>query len=637
MLDNLSLRSLFEPPDGEEFLGGILTTYGLEEDLVRGSLWPAVFREETIQQMELLSQEHPAWLIADQEQHQSKPMAVGGWTVLCPREGRQHSKVWLLAFCRVGDFFPSLVRCIVGSHNLTVPSFSHQLEVTFRADIIPGHMDRKNPEFAGLIGDVCDFLGELLKECDRPTGGGRRVAKALQFLHKIRVTCKLNRMRPKVSKRTVSFVASARRCSNGSRNAPCVKVSRSIFAEIERLLNGRLMGIRKKAKPDTAVFVTPFFEQADLRFDNADRSVMERLTLGAPTVKIIGPSQQWVRGKSLDHWIKTNQASGRLTLRTPGRTDDARILHAKCAVWLVGKKAVLYIGSGNLTNHGMMIPPVVGNYEAGVVMSTTRADVNRWINVQFSPASLTGTIGDVVIVPPAKEMGQEACPLYEIILDGTPLRLKLVWADNTRPKRWEIKGVAGVVANEATDLVRLDLQESIGHTVVFRDSELRKEWRVPVVDKAGSPHIIISAFSYAEAIESYKRRIIYAQNLAETDPDVEVNETAGDNDAEVPAVGHEPLAYQLRKYAEDFHVCLEHVRSLPASSYRIWFQRDLPQLLEHLLKKGGRGIVLARMLWHVVSKEARPFDHAVDTQWRKAVLATQPIVKPKLLVKRDKI
>ena len=231
-------------------------------------------------------------------------------------------------------------------------------------------------------------------------------------------------------------------------------------------------------------------------------------------------------------------------------------------------------------------------------------------------------------MPPVIEEGPGPCPLYEIILRGTPPRLKLVWADATRPKRWTIKDLR---VDEAMDLTRLDLPESIDHTLVFRDSDLGQAWRVPVIDESGLPHLKPGTFSYADAIESYRRRITYAQSMAETGLEADAADASVADDSASATTRQEPLAYRLRQYADDMHVCLEHVRRLPAASYGFWFQRDLPRLLDHLLRTGGQGIVLVNMLWRVVSKEARPFDRVAERQWRAAVSAARPIVKRQFL------
>lgn len=616
MNNKCRLDEFFQRPEGCGFYGGFLSTYGVECELVSKTIWPALFGEVPATQLEKSSQRNSAWIIVDQAEHQNKPMAVGGWPILYPLKGTQHSKVWLLAFADFKTLEIVEVRLAVGSHNLTMASFISQMECHLHLKYTIGAARRPDKDTRQFVWEACLFFEQLLKACDLSRGGGRRVEKALLRLRQI--SSVFNPGKQINRKRKLMFVGSSLASAANIAEPKSEGDASSLFNMIEKSLQKSLAMISAKQHPLQSVLITPFFDQQKLDGGSRGASIMERFTRNAPSVVLIGPAEEWRRGEASDRWMRANQATGRLRLRKPGPADERRKLHAKCMAWLYESTGVLYMGSGNLTHHGMLIPPPVGNYEAGALIVATRREVQRWIHNEFAPTDPPDNLGDVVAPEHEERNLNLPCPIYEILVQGQPSRLEIQWLNEQRPVEWSLESKDKTIAlNQDSDSTQFAAPESLSDTLTFRADG--KIWSVPVVNAQGMPVVYSAAITYDEAVASYRRGLLFAQSAtSDENIDAENSSTIAHGNGESSAE-KEALAYAIRTYAEEMHVFLEHTRRLPCQDFDSWFREDLPRLIQQLRKKPQIGTLLAKELWRVVSKEAKPFEKDAMDAWLAAV------------------
>ena len=614
-----TLEKFFTCPDKGRLAGGILTTYGIDIDVIRSVLWPALYGPLAAGQIAQRSKQSPVTLVMDRHQMLAdrKPRNVGGWPILAPQKGRQHSKVWVLWFNSSKTANSMLVRLGVGSHNLTWSSFINQIELSFKKDFKVPDENEADPDLVRVLHDATEFLGAVLAQCEskkplRSVECSRKELKAfkMNWLKKIGTVAKLKR-------RATFFVAGWPQRKG--------QPASSLWGQIEAHVPARMSKV-KKEKPEVARLVTPFFD----RTTGSLKAVLDVFTRGAKTVEMIGPQGNWEMGETTRDWLKQETSSGRVLLKKaqgPKSSElelmPTRALHAKLIAWKYGKtRGVVYLGSGNLTNSGMLIPPPKGNYEAGLLVAQSWKKIQGWLNKELQPEGCK--FPDIGIKLVGLEPEENAlCPILEVVYmqDGG---LEITWDDEDDvPLKWSLEADSGVLLTSADDTGPRTVKEHPGPSALFFDQVVERKWIVPVVDHEGYPALRIIPPSWEDAMASYRRGLQHAQHSDEdddNDPGIKKKKCRKDK-------GHKKdLTYELRQSAEDLHTILDHIRNIDGASMDSWFREDLLFLIKDRLKLELHGPILANELWEVASIESKPFDDDVAKNWKKAIKAVKPTV-----------
>jgi len=619
-----SLADVLKPPvEGNlVFGGGLMSTFSVEPDFVRKGVWPLLYGELAESELLRRSREAAVILVADRASAQDQIVDLGGWTVLAPREGRQHSKIWLLRFVDRHSAKTSLFRLAIGSHNLTLASFTGHLETSFWDEIDLA----KDPEsdyldWYEVFHDALAYMAHLVDECSS-TGSGEcpPVDLARDFVRSLKKDLsrwfpssrKKNRMRG----RDIVFLGS---------NVP----RRPLIDSLRRKI--AVMGSHsdKAVEPDRVVFFSPFLDRGTSEFSSI--TALDQLAFGANAVQFIGRVGSWETNVATQSWLRDKAKDGGLVVSFAAdkKGDSTRTLHAKGAAWQYGKDGLLYVGSANLTHRGFLLSPPVGNHEAGILMRDSWREINGWIQSQLKPRIVEW---DDVKIEIAEEKDHEVVrppsPLQWVLCSscGQDYVLQPIWLTAV-----PISGSLMTLAEETLlhDISLKDrfLVRSIPDRYLrFRSKEDGMAWNVPVVAKDGSPFMELRD-SYEAMLECYRRGLSFSVPSAlpdeENEEDLYLDSGEGfpqTLQGGCPDVG--PRTYEIRRRAEEIHLILEHIRRLPSYSIEEWYRMDLLALLRMTVKRrlGGR---LAVEFWRVASQESNPVDMDRRKIWKKAVKSVE--------------
>lgn len=419
-----TLSSLFAPPENLHGIGGVLCAYSsdadfLEQALLRFTRVPPGSRRIRVSAGDF-------FLMLDPSHEIFGINVVPGLLQLRPKFAKDrywdfkcmHAKVALLAFgpARTGN--ATLYRVIVGTGNWTMASARQQIELAWYLDIHSLSREEDRWELHAIATFLKNLLG-CYQTSDKFIVKGL-IDKALQFGTESPASAK------------ISFMASSEK--------------NSLLSQ----LSSRLKDQAKKC--NYLVCGSGFFEQKH------DPQEQPKVLMELESIlKSDGILNQSINDKLLitngdieDQVVaayKTNALKG-WELRHPkdpgsDNSQPRTKLHAKfifVAKKLQNKNTLsngwLYLGSGNLSIPGIVVPPPQGNIEAGVIIPTPELDTPRKVMGQlpigskFTPGELEGSIQDVGDpLPKAKDQPPSPIILFQIQQDGV---LSIVW-DTTVP------------------------------------------------------------------------------------------------------------------------------------------------------------------------------------------------------------